>query len=393
MRLNVDQQMKSLLTKDETFWRDLLNVYLVKVSTIFIFIQNYWSDNLITLQSKRIIVRAVPSVEEQKRMMKEETARIEMQRKSLGEDGLKKKEHELSTAIAHNEIPPPFEMLTKVPIPNMTNINSLPSTVQERDGVVYGDATKLNSLNLSAFPVPINVTACGIDSNFGYIMAYFNTANIQSSLRSYSLLFFDLIMESPIRQSDGNLIPYEQVVAAIESDTVSLQTTIGLESSNQFSCGSYSQTAILMIKTDYKKYIRGIQWVIDLLNRTEFTVDRVRVCAAKIANAVAQAKRNGNSVSKDLLKAVFYQFDSNVRKCSMIHQQQFLNSLLERLDRPNEAEKIITDLNTIRNEILSPNRLSLYIAADWEKIIKGDPNEFNAHWKDLVKNYDTIKFK
>lgn len=338
-------------------------------------------------------MRAVPSVEEQKRMMKEETARIEMQRKSLGENGLKKKEQELLTAIAHNEIPPPLEMLTKVPIPNVTNINSLPSTVQERDGVVYGDPLKLNGLNLSDFSAPVNVTACAVDSNFGYIMAYFNTASIQSSLRSYSLLFFELIMESPIRQSDGKLIPYEEVVAAIESDTVSLQTTIGLESSNQFSCGSYSQTAVLMIKTDYKKYIRGIQWIIDLLNRTEFTVDRVRVCAAKIANAVAQAKRNGNAVSKDLLKAVYYQFDSNVRKCSMIHQQRFLNTLLERLDKSNEAEQIIADLNTIRKEILAPNRLSLYIAADWNKIIKGNPNEFNAYWKDLVKTDNTIKFK
>lgn len=35
MRLNVDQQMKSLLTKDEHFWRDLVNVYLVKVSEIY----------------------------------------------------------------------------------------------------------------------------------------------------------------------------------------------------------------------------------------------------------------------------------------------------------------------------------------------------------------------
>lgn len=393
MRLNVDQQMKSLLTKDETFWRDLLNVYLVKVSTIFIFMQNYWNDNLITLQSKRIIVRAVPSVEEQKRMMKEETERVEAQLKSLGEDGLKKKGEELSTAIAHNEIPPPMEMLTAVPIPNVKNINSLSSTVQQRDGATYGDPLKLNGLNLSAFSVPINVTACGIDSNFGYIMAYFNTAGIQSSLRSYLLLFFELIMESPIRQEDGTLIPYENVVAAIESDTVSLQTSIGLESPNQFSCGSYSQTAVLMIKTDYKKYVRGIQWVIDLLNRTEFTVDRVRVCAAKIANAVAQAKRNGSAVSKDLLKAVYYQFDSNMRKCSMIHQQRFLSSLLEQIDNANAAEQIIADLNAIRNEILAPNRLSLYIAADWNKILNQDPNEFNTYWKNLVKRDDTIKFQ
>lgn len=325
--------------------------------------------------------------------MKEETERIEMQCKSLGEDGLKKKGDELSAAVAHNEIPPPSEMLTAVPIPNVENINSLSSTVKQRDGATYGDPLKLNGLNLSDFPVPIPVTACAVDSNFGYIMAYFNTASIQSSLRPYFLLFFELLMESPIRQDDGTLIPYENVVAAIESDTVSLQTTIGLESPNQFSCGSYSQTAVLMIKTDHKKYIRGIQWVIDLLNRTEFTVDRIRVTAAKIVNAVAQAKRNGSSVSKDLLKAVYYQFDSNVRVLSMIHQQRYLSSLLKRLDDANEAKQIIADLNTIRTEILSPKRLSLYIAADWNKIIDQDPTKFNAHWKNLVKSNDTTKFK
>lgn len=326
-------------------------------------------------------------------MMKEEAARIEEQRKTLGEDGLSKKSDELAKAVAFNEIPPPLEMLTKVPIPDVTNINSLPSTVQERDGEVYGDPSKLNGLNLSEFPVPINVTTCGIDSNFGYIMAYFNTSSIAPELRAYFLLFFDLITESPIRRSDGTLIPYEEVVAAIESDTVSLQTTIGLESSNQFSCGSFSQTAVLMIKTDHKKYIRGIQWAIDLLNHTEFTVERVRVTAAKIANAVSQAKRNGNSVSKDLLKAVYYSNDSNVRKCSMINQQRFLNSLLEKLDKPNEADQIIADLNTIRKEILTPNRLSLYIAADWNKIVQNNSNEFYGNWKSLIETDDNVTFK
>lgn len=339
------------------------------------------------------MIRAVPSVEEQKRMTKEEATRVEQQRKSLGEDGLKSKSDALTEAVAFNEIPPPPEMLTKVPIPNVSNINSLPSTVQERDGEIYGDSSKLAALNLSEFPVPIQVTSCAVSSNFGYIMAYFNTSKIEPKLRSYFLLFLDLIVESPIRRADGTLMPYEEVVAALESDTVSLQTTIGLEATNQFSCGSYSQTAVLMLKADHKKYIRGIQWIIDLLTRTEFTVDRIRVIAAKIANAVAQAKRNGNSVSKDLLKAVYYEENSNVRLCSMIQQQRFLNALLEKLDKPEEAKKIIDNLNTIRTEILEPSRLSLYFAADWDKIIKGKSTEFFDHWKTLIQVGDDVKFK
>lgn len=326
-------------------------------------------------------------------MTKEEAERVEQQRKALGEDGLAKKSDELNKAIAFNELPPPPEMLTKVPIPDVSNIDSLPSTVQERDGEIYGDPSKLGALDVNKFPVPINVTACGVDSNFGYIMVYFNTSNIAPELRSYFLLFFDLITESPIRREDGTLIPYEEVVAALESDTISIQTTIGLDSTSQFSCGSYSQTALLMIKTDHKKYIRGVQWAVDLLNNTEFNVERIRVCAAKIANAVAQAKRNGNAVSKDLLKAVYYSSDSNVRKCSMINQQRFLNALIEKLDKPDEATKIVDHLNQIRKEILIPSRLSLYIAGDWDKIIKGDANEFFENWKKLTQYDEQATFR
>lgn len=325
-------------------------------------------------------------------MTKEEAARVEQQRKALGEQGLNKKGDELNEAIAFNEIPPPPEMLTKVPIPDVTNINSLPSTVQVRDGEIFGDPSKLGGLDINKFPVPINVTSCAIDTNFGYIMLYFNTSNIASDLRSYLLLFFDLITESPIRREDGTLIPYEEVVAALESDTISLETSIGLESTSQFSCGSYSQTAVLMIKTDHKKYIRGIQWAIDLLNNTEFTIERIRVCAAKIANAVAQAKRNGNAVSKDLLKAVYYSNDSNVRKCSMIHQHRFLNALIAKLDQPDEATKIVGALNAIRKEILTPSQLSLYIAADWDKIIKDNSDAFFENWKKLTQYDEKITF-
>lgn len=223
-------------------------------------------------------------------------------------------------------------------------------------------------------------------------MVYFNTSGISSELRPYFPLLLDLITESPIRQADGTLIPYEQVVAAIESDTVSLQTSLGLESTKQFSCGSYSQTAVLLLKTEHKKYNRGIQWVSDLLNNTEFTIDRIRVTGAKIANAVSQAKRNGNAVTHDLLKAIYYDKTSNVRCCSMIHQQRFLNGLLERIKDEAEATKVIDDLNRIRTDLLITSRMSLYVAADWEKVLNENA-EFYSQWKNIIPNVAQEKFE
>lgn len=226
------------------------------------------------------------------------------------------------------------------------------------------------------------------------MIVYFNTSEIPTELKPYFLLFLDLILASPIRRSDGTLTPYEDVVAALESDTVDLQASLGIGSRAQFTCGSYSETALLLLKTDHKKYMRGIEWIDDLLNRTEFNVDRIRVCTSKIVNAVSQAKRNANTVTSDLIKSVHYNFDSNMRRCSMIHQQRFLNEVLEKLDKPDEAARIIDNLNQLRSELLQPARLGLYIAADWNKILSAHSQEqFYDKWSRLLPNVVDTSFE
>lgn len=207
-------------------------------------------------------------------------------------------------------------------------------------------------------------------------------------MRKYLLLFFDLITESPVRCTDGTLLPYEKVVAALESDTVSLQTAVGMEACRQFTCGTYSQTAQLTMKVDYHKYKLGIQWVIDLLRNTEFTVERIRVCAAKISNAVSQAKRKGNVIVTDQLNAMFFTPNSNSRLCSMIHQHRFLTALIEQLEIPTSAQKIIDDLNCIRNEIVKTKSMCLYVAADWKKVLSDSSYSQYDAWKNLINSND-----
>lgn len=137
------------------------------------------------------------------------------------------------------------------------------------------------------------------------MIAMLNTEHLSSDLRSLLLLFLELITESPIRHGDV-IIPYEEVVTALEKDTISFGTRIGLEQNTQFSCGPFSSNATIMLQVEPQKYEQGVKWIYDLLHHTEFTVERIRVCASKIANAVSQAKRKGNSVVSNLLKAMYY---------------------------------------------------------------------------------------
>lgn len=219
-----------------------------------------------------------------------------------------------------------------------------------------------------------------------------DTNGIPMEKRLYLLLLLDLLTESPIRRPEDNtLIPHEEVVAALESDTVSVNAGVGIENCKQFSGGTFAQTAALVIKVDHRKYIRGIQWIVDLLQNTEFTAERIRVCASKISNAVAQAKRNGNSVTHDLLKAILYTSDSNIRATSMIQQHRFLATVLEKLDSECGTAEMINDLNSLRKEILVARRVGLYIAGDWNKIKTLEQVDLAQPWVNLVK--DTTGYK
>lgn len=215
-----------------------------------------------------------------------------------------------------------------------------------------------------------------------------NTSNVLPKLRPYLLLLLELLMESPIRRN-GVLIPYEKVVAALESDTVSSGVKLGLETTSRFSCGPFSHTASLMLQIEPKKYVTGVNWMVDLLKNTEFVIERIRVCAAKMANDVAQAKRSGDSVGKELLKAMYYVTDSNVQQSSMLRQHKFLTGVLERLEKTETAKSVINDLNELRNNITAPVNLAVHVAADWEKMSKMDI-DLNKPWGGIVGNETSV---
>lgn len=123
-----------------------------------------------------------------------------------------------------------------------------------------------------------------------------------------------------------------------------------------------------MLQVERKKYDIGVNWLVDLLQSTEFTVERIRVCAAKMSNDVAQAKRHGNSVANDLLKAMYYQLDSNVQFSSMLRQHKFLTIVLEKLEKPETAKLVIDDLNKVREIITDAKNVAIHLAADWKRL-------------------------
>uniref|UniRef100_A0A182JL08 Uncharacterized protein n=1 Tax=Anopheles atroparvus TaxID=41427 RepID=A0A182JL08_ANOAO len=213
-----------------------------------------------------------------------------------------------------------------------------------------------------------------------------NTEPLSAELRPYLVLLLELLTESPVRRGDV-LIPYEEVVSTLESNTVETATELGFASSNRFSVGAYSSTATLHMQVVREKYATGINLIIELLHKTEFNNERIKVCATKLINEVAQAKREGNSIAKDILKAMRYRVDSNVRMCSLLKQSKFLTTLVERMEDPDMATVVIAHLNKARAIMTQPENLAVHMAADWDTM-KDLGIDLSSPWKELVPAAD-----
>lgn len=74
-----------------------------------------------------------------------------------------------------------------------------------------------------------------------------DTTDVSLALRPYLPLLLESLLECPVRRGDV-LVPYEEVVAQLEVDTIHAGLRLGVESGSRFQCGPYSQTSCLLLQ-------------------------------------------------------------------------------------------------------------------------------------------------
>jgi Zn-dependent M16 (insulinase) family peptidase len=218
-------------------------------------------------------------------------------------------------------------------------------------------------LKLDLKSMPFYIEAYNLKTNFVYVCAAFDTTAVPEELRSYLLLFLDLILESPVQTKD-ELLPYEAVVSALEEDMISYETSLGLQSSSRFGCGPFSNSATFHMQAETRKFEIAISWMTHLIFNSVFTQDRIHIVASKLVNDIATAKRNGYDMAREITKAMYYKSDTNVQHNSVLVQHAFLTELLETLK--SDSGKIIENLNKLR-DILIPS-ITIHVAANFDKI-------------------------
>ncbi|XP_022918722.1 uncharacterized protein C05D11.1-like [Onthophagus taurus] len=338
-RLNPLEDLDKMLTEPKSYWLSLLKRYLI-------------DNHVITIQG-------YPSQSEQASMAAQEKARIEEQIKNLGEKGLEEKEKELNDAIAFNEKPAPESMLTQVNVPSINSIFF-------HDIVRYSSDEKSPEIDLTQ--TDIFTYFDNVKTDFVYIFALLDTSKLKPEQKLYLSLLLEAFFETPIER-ENKLISYEDVVTELNSDTVSSSGSIGLTSSgiSRFRCGMYSTTATVMLQVEKGKYAKGMEWLKEILYKTVFTSERLKIIATKIVNDVAQAKRSGKNVVSYIMRGLCYVQDSNQQATGILRQHKFLSNLLKLLDS-DQSNQVINEITKVRDIITSPENVVLYLAGKIDQI-------------------------
>lgn len=112
-------------------------------------------------------IKAVPSIDENNRLSKEESTRIDNQKQQLGIDGLREKAEALKKFKELNEFEPPTSVFSEFPVPSTDGIHYHYLKVFKSNEVSNVE----NVFNFSE--IPIYTEVYDVHTNFTYVSICF----------------------------------------------------------------------------------------------------------------------------------------------------------------------------------------------------------------------------
>jgi Zn-dependent M16 (insulinase) family peptidase len=198
-----------------------------------------------------------------------------------------------------------------------------------------------------------------VKSAFLDIQVSLDTFHLSYEQRLYLQLYLDCLFELPLER-EGVIIPFEDVVKELDKKTVKRSTAVGLSTSS-FNVSDFSQLISFKTKCSKERYAEVVKLMSELLWKSVFSVERLKVSVSKLLNAIPQEKREGMKVARTALKVLCFDKErSNHLACSIFNQGEFLEKLQARLDEnPNS---VVEELTVFRDSSeKSPPLLSFFV--------------------------------
>ncbi|CAO1637041.1 unnamed protein product [Jaminaea pallidilutea] len=342
----------------------------------------------------RLVVIGRPSKALGKKLRSEVKQLEEDRRAELGEGGLKKLGDNLESARKENDRPIPEEILSGFRVPSKDTIAWIPTgrrlVGQRPQNGSQGDPApsseggttemdkQLSSHLVGSDQLPFAVHFTQAPSAFVTISLVFATSALTPEQRTLMQLYLSTLFALPIRRggSDAPLIPYEEVVKGLDEDTVEYEAGLSVG-------GGFAENICIEVKVEKAKYAKSIEWLRDLIWRSDFAVERLKVATAKIVQSLPELKRDGRSISWSLLRSMTHDVDKSTNVSTSIL------SLVERMPQLNErlasdSASVVADFEKIRSTVFRPDNLVVAIGGD----VCGVQEPLKP-WKDLADSVQT----
>ncbi|KAG8786710.1 hypothetical protein FRC15_010850 [Serendipita sp. 397] len=370
----------------DTEGKDLVQELTEHYETLQSWTSKQWTDLLLKYYTgdARIVIRGKPSADLADRLKDEEKVRLEAQVKELGPDGLAKLEKVLEEAKADHDKPIPEEVLTSFPVPDVKSISwisvqSAQNNPQVSSQVVKDTQLALRSSGLEehlrkdSTRLPMTVQFDHVTSDFTTIHALMSLAELPDELRPYAMLYQMTLFNLPMVKKDGTRLNHEEVINALNKDTVAYDSGLGIDS-------KFSELLRMSIKVESTKYDLAVSWLRDVLFQSEFTKERLEVTLAKVQQSLPELKRDGNTVSKSVFNELM--FDKSLTSIS-----GGLLALMDWVPRvaaevKEKPEFVIEQLKKVREITTKPSAFRFSVT--------GNILDLPTPKASLVKNFESI---
>lgn len=164
---------------------------------------------------------------------------------------------------------------------------------------------------------------------------------------SYAILYQLTIYNLPLTKEDGTRLTYEEVLNALDKDTVSYSSGFGIDS-------AFGELLRMSIKVEANKYDIGIAWLRDTLFQSEFTAERLQVTLAKIQQNLPELKRDGNSVSRSVHSDLIFDKSLTALHGEIISMMEWVPKMTAEIQEdPQSVIDKLVEIRKIRQLTLS----------------------------------------
>ena len=230
--------------------------------------RRWWLDN------PHVSILGKPSAQLAQDLEKNEIARIEAQKKNLGEEGLSKLKRKLEQAQEENDKPIPQELIRKFKIPKIENIKFI-----ETINAVYRPSRPLshhNNISESRNEVekyldqdpsdhPLNLVFSHTSTQFVTIALYITTKDLPAHLLPYLQLYLDSFFALPVER-DGEIVDYEKIVAEVNRIAISHRAIMGAD--------EVTEVLNIKLRTEKNQYKDAVKLLSELFVHSVFDPDR-----------------------------------------------------------------------------------------------------------------------